>query len=125
MGDTVRAVVVADHRILRGAIEIACREAGVTVVDRAETAASAVGACRTSQPDLLMLELELPDADGFTVLTELGNQRPQQVIVLADAAPGDLVLRALQLGASGYVSKADGLGDLGSLIRRVGAGERV
>jgi DNA-binding NarL/FixJ family response regulator len=125
MADAVRAVVVAAHRIVRGAIEIACREAGVTVVDRAETAVSAVGACRTSTPDLLVLELELPDADGFTVLSELGNQRPRQVVVLADSAPGDLVLRALKLGASGYVTKADGLGGLASVIRRVGAGERA
>jgi NarL family two-component system response regulator YdfI len=125
MGDAVRAVVVAGHRIIRGAIEIACREAGVTVVERAETAASAVEACRTSRPDLLLVELELPDADGFTVLTKLGSQRPHQVIVLADSAHGDLVLRALQLGARGYVTKADGLGGLASVIRRVGAGERV
>ncbi|MGH2679896.1 MAG: LuxR C-terminal-related transcriptional regulator [Actinomycetota bacterium] len=125
MSDPVRAVVVAAHRMVRGAIEIACQESGVTVVGRADTAMGGVSACRTSDPDLLVLELELPDTEGFTVLTELGTERPKQVVVLADLASGDLVLRALQLGASGYVTKADGLRDLVNVIRRVGEGERV
>lgn len=125
MGDTVRAVVVAAHRTVRGVIELACREAGVTVVDRAETAAGATAACRSSRPELLVLDLELPDADGFRVLSDLDDDRPRSVLVLADRADGDLVLRALRLGARGYVTKAEGLRDLATTIRRVVAGERV
>jgi two-component system response regulator DevR len=125
MGDTVRAVVVAAHRTVRGVIELACREAGVTVVDRAATAAAATEACRSSEPELLVLDLELPDADGFRVLTDLDDARPRSVLVLADRADGDLVLRALRLGARGYVTKAEGLRDLATTIRRVVAGERV
>jgi two-component system response regulator DevR len=125
MGDTTRAVVVAAHRTVRGVIELACREAGVTVVDRAATAAAATEACRSSEPELLVLDLELPDADGFRVLTDLDDARPRSVLVLADRADGDLVLRALRLGARGYVTKAEGLRDLATTIRRVVEGERV
>jgi two-component system, NarL family, response regulator DevR len=125
MGDTVRAVVVAAHRTVRSVIDLACREAGVTVVDTVETAAAATEACRVSGPELLVLDLELPDADGFRVLTDLGDDRPRSVLVLADRADGDLVLRALRLGARGYVTKAEGLRDLAATIRRVVAGERV
>jgi DNA-binding NarL/FixJ family response regulator len=125
MGDTVRAVVVAAHRTVRSVIELACMEAGVAVVDRAETAAAATEACRSSRPELLVLDLELPDADGFRVLSDLGDARPKSVLVLADRADGDLVLRALRLGARGYVTKAEGLRDLATTIRRVVAGERV
>jgi two-component system, NarL family, response regulator DevR len=125
MGDTVRAVVVAAHRSVRGVSELACREAGVTVVDRAGTAAAATEACRSSKPELLVLDLELPDADGFRVLADLDDARPRSVLVLADRADGDLVLRALRLGARGYVTKAEGLRDLAATIGRVVAGERV
>jgi DNA-binding NarL/FixJ family response regulator len=117
--------VVATHRTVRAVIEAACREAGVTVVDRAETAAAATEACRSARPDLLVLDLELPDADGFRVLADLDDDRPRAVLVLADRADGDLVLRALRLGAHGYVTKAEGLRDLTATIRRVLAGERV
>ncbi|MGH2641180.1 MAG: LuxR C-terminal-related transcriptional regulator [Actinomycetota bacterium] len=125
MADVGRAVVVASHRTVRAVIELACRELDVIVVGTAETAAAATAACRSSAPDLLILDLDLPDADGFRVLTDLDDDRPGAVLVLADRADGDMVLRALRLGARGYVTKADGLGDLTATIRRVLAGERV
>jgi DNA-binding NarL/FixJ family response regulator len=125
MADTVRAVVVAAHRTVRAVIELACRELDVIVVDSAETAAAATDACRSNTPDLLVLDLDLPDAEGFRVLIDLDDQRPDAVLVLADRADGDLVLRALRLGARGYVTKAEGLRDLPATIRRVLSGERV
>jgi DNA-binding NarL/FixJ family response regulator len=125
MADKVRAVVAAGHRTVRAVIEAACRELDVTVVATAETAAAATSACRSSAPDLLVLDLELPDADGFRVLVDLDDERPEGVLVLANRADGDLVLRALRLGARGYVTKAEGLRDLAATIRRVLSGERV
>ena len=95
------------------------------MVERAETAAAAIDACRGRRADVLVLDLDLPDDDGFHVLTELGAERPAAVLMLADRADGDLVLRALQLGAGGFVTKADGLRDLAETIRRVVAGERA
>jgi DNA-binding NarL/FixJ family response regulator len=120
-----RAVVAATHSTVRGVIERACEQADVTVVERAVSAADTVAACRALRPDLLVLDLELPDADGLDVLRELADDAPEAVLVLADRADGDVVLRALRLGVRGYVTKAEGLRDLGSTIRRVAAGERV
>jgi DNA-binding NarL/FixJ family response regulator len=125
MAETVRAVVVAAHRTVRAVIERACLEAGVTVVQRAGTASAAIDACRLSRPELLVLDLDLPDADGFRVLSDLDDDSPRAVLVLADRADGDLVLRALRLGARGYVTKSEGLRDLVTTIRRVLDGERV
>lgn len=126
MEGTVRAVVAAAHPVVRSVIDLACREADVTVVDNVETAGAATAACRSRRPDLLVLDLELPDSDGFRVLTELEEaDRPSTVLVLSDHADGDLVLRALRLGARGYVTKAEGLRGLAGTIRRVLAGERV
>ncbi|MGI8479851.1 MAG: LuxR C-terminal-related transcriptional regulator [Gaiellaceae bacterium] len=120
-----RAVVAAAHPAVRGVLELACRQAGIGVVDRADTAAAAIEACRGQRPEILVLDLDLPDDDGFHVLIELGEERPSAVLVLADRAEGDRVLRALQLGAGGFVTKADGLRDLAETIRRVLAGERA
>lgn len=125
MADNMRAVVAAGHRTVRAVIEAACRELDVTVVATAETAADATEACRSRTPDLLVLDLDLPDADGFRVLVDLDDERPEGVLVLANRADGDLVLRALRLGARGYVTKAEGLRDLAATIRRVLSGERV
>jgi DNA-binding NarL/FixJ family response regulator len=121
----VRAVVAAAHSAVRGVIERACDEADVIVLDRTATAAATTLACRTEQPELLVLDLDLPDADGLRVLEELADDPPPAILVLADRADGDVVLRALRLGARGYVTKAEGLRDLSTSIRRVVDGERV
>ena len=125
MSEAVSAVVVAAHPTVRRVVEIACREAGVIVVDSSGTAAEATAACRSHEPELLVLDLDLPDTDGFRVLADLDDLRPRSILVLAERADGDLVLRALRLGARGYLTKAGGLRDLGTTIRRVIAGERV
>jgi DNA-binding NarL/FixJ family response regulator len=125
MSDAVRAVVVGAHPTVRRVVEIACHEAGVIVVDASGTAAEATAACRSHGPELLVLDLDLPDADGFRVLADLGDLRPPSILVLAERADGDQVLRALRMGARGYLTKAGGLRDLGTTIRRVIAGERV
>jgi DNA-binding NarL/FixJ family response regulator len=125
MGEPTRGIVAVGHRIVRGAIELACRQAGVVVVDRVGTASEATTSCRTNRPDLLVLDLELPDADGFSVLSDLQDVRPPILLVVADRADGDLVLRALRFGARGYVTKGDGLRELADTIRRVVAGERA
>lgn len=123
--ETVRAVVSATHSAVRGVVERACREADVTVVGRTSSAIDTIAACRTHGPELLVLDLELPDADGFAVLRELADDVPAAVLVLADRADGDLVLRALRFGVRGYITKAEGLRGLSSTVRRVVAGERV
>ena len=111
MADMGRAVVVASHRTVRAVIELACRALDVIVVGTADTAAEATAACRSSRPRTsLVLDLDSPMPDGFRVLTDLDDDRPGAVLVLADRADGDMVLRALRLGARGYVTKADGLG---------------
>ena len=126
MADPVRAVVAAEHPVLRGVIDSACRDAHVTVVAKVETAAATIDACRASRPDLLILDLDLPDADGLRVLADLGeDDRPGAVLVLSDHAEGDVVLRSLRLGARGYVTKAEGLRDLAETLRRVLDGERA
>ena len=58
------------------------------------------------------------------MLADLGDLDPV-ILMLADRADGDLVLRALRLGARGYVMKAGGLGDSRPTVGRVIAGERV
>jgi DNA-binding NarL/FixJ family response regulator len=125
MDGQVRAVVAAGHPVLRGVIDLACRDAGVVVSATAVTAAAAIEACRSDPPGLLVLDLDLPDADGFRVLDELESDRPESVLVLSNRVDGDLVLRALRLGARGFVTKAEGLRGLAGTIGRVLAGERV
>jgi DNA-binding NarL/FixJ family response regulator len=126
MEDAVRAIVAAGHPTVLAVLQQACNDAGAVVIAATQTAAATVEACQAEAPSLLLLDLELPDTDGFRVLSSLEDgQRPETVLVLSDRADGDRVLRALALGARGYVTKAEGLRGLSETIRRALSGERV
>jgi DNA-binding NarL/FixJ family response regulator len=125
MDPLIRAVVAAGHPTVRGVIDLACRDADVSVVASVSSATAAIEACRSDTPELLVLDLDLPDADGFHVLADLEATMPESVLVLSDRSDGDLVLRVLRLGARGFVTKAEGLRGLAGTIRRLLAGERV
>ena len=125
MGVSVRVVAAASHPLLHGVIDLACREAGVEVVARTDTASASALACRTIRPDLLVMDLDLPDGGALHMLDELGSLRPPLILVLANRADGDVVLRALRVGVLGFLIKADGLRDLAATIRRVASGDRA
>src|SRR5919109_1688367 len=125
MDASVRVVTAASHPLLHGVIDLACREAGVEIVARTDTASAAALACRTIRPDVLVLDLDLPDGGALLLLEELDSLRPPRVLVLANRGDGDVVLRALRAGVLGFLIKADGLRDLADTIRHVAAGDRA
>lgn len=118
-------LVVAGHEVLGGVVERACREAGFAVVERVADTTMGIAACRAGAPDVLIVDLDVDDGEGLGFLSELGASRPPAVLVLADRTDDEIVLRSLQLGARGFVTKAEGLPDLGETVSRLVAGERA
>jgi DNA-binding NarL/FixJ family response regulator len=119
--------VVAGHPVIRGAVRLACAStAGLDVVAEASTAEEAAAAAAASAPDVLVLDMDLPDDDALQLLERLrtgGFHGP--VLAIADRVDGPRVLDALRLDVRGYVAKAEGLWTLGESLRRIAAGERV
>ena len=74
-------------------------------------------------PDVVLLDLRMPDKDGIAVLGEiLAYDERAKVVVLTTSASGEDVYRAISMGAKGYVIKDDGLDDIVNSIRAVAAG---
>lgn len=112
----IRTLVVDDDfRVARIHCNYVNRVDGFTVVGRAATVAEALDAVRTVHPDLLLLDVFLPDGSGLEVLRRLsesaGGDRPDAMLITADR---DIVSvrAAMKLGAVGYVIKPFGFGDL-------------
>ena len=124
----LRILLVDDHAIVREGFKRLFTEADdFTVVSEAATVVAAMDAARTTRPDLAVLDLSLGNGgSGLTLLSLLHKEMPELRCVLLSMHddPG-LVLRALDLGAKGYVSKAVAPEELISLMRRVAAGETV
>jgi two-component system LytT family response regulator len=99
----IRVLLVDDEPLARAALDAILRdEAGVEIVGESGSAADAVRAIRALEPDLVFLDIALPDRDGFWVVDELPEPRPEIVFVTAHS---DQALRAFEVRALDYVTK--------------------
>jgi DNA-binding NarL/FixJ family response regulator len=121
-----RALLVAGHPVIAGVAKLSCESSGVLVVGELDDPEALPAAIRTLAPDVVVLDLELPDADGIDVLRDL-RQGSTGLLLLAvsERADGPGVLEAMRVGADGYLTKSGGLRETGPSIRRLVAGERV
>lgn len=118
---TFRVVVADDHTLVRQSVIKAVRsEPGVEVVGEAADGPSVLTAVDTLEPDMVVLDIAMPGADGLAVGEQLRNERPQLRIVFLSMHDDDASLqRAVGLGASGFVSKSASLEELLEAIRAV------
>jgi two-component system, NarL family, response regulator DevR len=122
----VRVLVVDDHAIVRLGVRSLLERAGLSVVAQAATGAEAIAAAVLHQPDVVVLDLGLPDRDGVSVCRELRARFPDTIIVIFSALREDaLVKRALEAGANAYLLKDAEDFDLVGAVRRALAGESV
>ena len=123
----IRVLIVEDQSLLRQALaDILARAADIAVAGQVGRGDEVVAAVARHQPDVVLLDIEMPGQDGLTVLGELGATHPEvrTLILTVFSRPGYL-RRALDLGAAGFVLKDTSPEDLATAIRRVAAGERV
>jgi DNA-binding NarL/FixJ family response regulator len=105
-GVPLRVMVVDDHALVRAAIRQAISAHGIEVVAEAATAAAALETASEVRPDVLLLDLGLPDRSGLQVLRELRDRLPDTkvVVLTVSGSPRD-VHEAVRVGAAGYLTK--------------------
>ncbi len=123
----IRLGIAEDHTIVRWALREALGKADdIEVVGEAGTAAETLDMIKKERPDVLLLDISLPDRSGFDVLTEM---RPLEtaplVVVLTWHTEPSYAARAIAAGAHGYVSKSVEPEELMAAIRAVSRGEQV
>ncbi|HEU5103329.1 MAG TPA: response regulator transcription factor [Roseiflexaceae bacterium] len=125
--NVLRLVLVDDHQVVRlGLRALLEREPDITVVGEAGTAAEAIETVGRLQPDLVLMDIRLPDQSGIVACQQVRQRWPaMQVLMLTSFADEDLVLEAISAGAAGYVLKQVGNDDLLSAVRAVGRGDAV
>lgn len=116
----LKILVVDDHALMREAVATILELAeGVEVVGEAETGAAALQLADELRPDVVLLDLRLPDVDGFACLDALRRRHPQtQVVMFSAVDDAELVAAALARGAAGYVLKRISPLDLPAAIRQ-------
>jgi DNA-binding NarL/FixJ family response regulator len=104
---TTRVVLVDDHQLVRAGIGALLRELpNVSVVGEGADGEAAILLAQTLAPDVLFLDLVMPGMSGLIALERIIGQQPDlKVIVLSMHSSEEHIVRALQLGASGYMLK--------------------
>jgi two-component system, NarL family, response regulator NreC len=122
---TVRVVLVDDHAMVREGLRVLLRNApDISVVGEAENGATAVAMAHRVEPDIVVLDLDMPVADGTTALHELRQELPEvRVLILTVHAEHERLLPLLEAGARGYLTKEAASRDLVEAIRVVAAGD--
>ncbi len=121
----IRVLVVDDHEVVRLGVKalIDCNP-DMTVVAEAGTAQEAMLMTKQHEPDVVLLDIRLPDGNGLEVCRDIRRSLPDtHVVVLTSYLSDDLIGRALQAGASGYVLKELGNEELLRAIRSAVRGE--
>jgi len=123
----LRLLVVDDHEVVRqGLVALLDRREEFQVVAEAGTAAEAVESARRVQPDIVIMDVRLPDGSGVEACREIRAELPTtRVVILTSYPDEDAVLSAIVAGASGYLLKQIRARDLVSALQAVGRGESL
>jgi DNA-binding NarL/FixJ family response regulator len=130
MSDTARAIrilAVDDHELLRKGIAALVEvEPGMTLVAEAANGRDAIQQFRTHQPDITLMDLQMPEMSGLDAIVAIRGEFPDARIIVLTTYAGDAqATRALQAGARGYVLKSLVNKDLLQAIRAVHGGRKM
>ncbi len=123
----IRILLVDDHEIVRQGLKtVLAHDSRLRIVGEATTAKAAVAAALASKPDVVLLDIRLPDGSGVDACVDILEQCPTtRVLFLTSYADDDTVLAAVLAGAHGYLVKEIGIDTLVDSIKRVAAGETI
>jgi len=121
-----RLLVVDDHPIWRDGVSRDLQEAGLTVVGTAGDGAQALRVAAATRPQVVLLDLHLPDLAGGELIRQLlALDTSIRILVLSASGERQDVLDAMTAGATGYLVKSARLTELVAAVRTVAAGDSV
>ncbi len=122
-----RVLIADDHPAFRRGVELMLGEFGdIVVVGHAETGQRAVELTAEVTPDVVLMDLRMPDMDGIEATRRLGlTEQPPAVVVLTMFEDDDSVFAAMRAGARGYLLKGADQEEIVRAIRAAAAGEAI
>lgn len=127
MDKPLRILLVDDHEVVRAGLRMLLgHRADITIVGEASTAAAAVAEAARTAPDVIIMDVRLPDGSGVEACREIRSARPAtRVLMLTSFADEDAVDASVMAGASGYLLKQTRSAELIHAIEVVAAGESL
>jgi DNA-binding NarL/FixJ family response regulator len=124
--ESIRVLVVDDHRTFADLLSGALAVSGMEVVGTANTAAEAVAKARDLLPDIVVMDIEMPHQDGLAATRRIREVSPRTVVAVVTAhRDPEWVVRAAQAGASAFIPKDGSLAEMIDVLSRVQAGQML
>jgi DNA-binding NarL/FixJ family response regulator len=123
----IRIVIADDHRTFAEALGTAIRlEDDLSVVAVVHDGESAIEVAMTKDPDVVIMDVEMPGVDGIAATRKIKEANPDTHIVIVSAHEEEHTrAKAIDAGAEGYVTKEEGIKELTSSVRAAARGERM
>jgi DNA-binding NarL/FixJ family response regulator len=122
----IRVLIVDDHEVIRTGISALVAGTEIEVVGMASSGAAAMETAHATRPDVVLLDVRMPDGDGFATLSRIKRELPSTAVVMLTTYDNPTyVNQAASLGASGYVLKGCSRQELLSTLRAVAGGQSV
>jgi two-component system response regulator DegU len=121
---TIRLMLVDDHRMLREGLRRSLEEEGFYVVGEAADGEAAVRLVPAAKPDVILMDVSMPDMDGIEATKRILQTSPEQrVVMLTMHADKDLIDQAIKAGAVGYLTKDCSIDEVTEAVRMAANGE--
>lgn len=127
MDKPVHILVADDHLIIRQGLRLILEtEEGFELVGEASDGAEVLAQCAQLKPDVVLMDLRMPNMDGLTAIERLNVEHPEiAVVILTTYNEDELMVRGLRAGAKGYLLKDTGREALFETIRAAARGETL
>ena len=124
---SVRVLIVDDHAVFSdGLATILGTEPEIEVVGKGGSVQEAISSARALQPDVVLLDVHLPDGSGIQAAAAIKKDRPQTQVVILTSDEEESVLRsAVQAGVTGYLSKHESAAQVVQAVRSAARGEAL
>ena len=122
----IQVYIIDDHQLIIDAIRFHLEPiADIQVAGSNTSAAIGIQEVTLSRPDVLLLDISMPEINGLACMESILSKTPQQrIIILSTHQEISIIKKAMKIGAKGYISKATGLQVIDQAIRSVHSGEK-
>ena len=122
----IRLLIADDHAVVRAGLRSMTAGSDIEIVAEASDGAQAFALAGEHRPDVVLLDVRMPNSDGITCLGRLRTEFPDLPVLMFSAYDNPTyIARTVALGAAGYLVKTVGQNEILSSIRRVATGETI
>jgi DNA-binding NarL/FixJ family response regulator len=124
--DAIKVLIVDDHPVVRiGLRTMLDSEENISVIGMAESGSEAMKEVQRALPDVVLMDLRMPEMEGTKAISELRRIQPDlRILVLTNYESDDYIFRALQAGAMGYLLKSTPQAEIVAAVEMIHANQR-